>query len=81
MLLMTMIARLTDALPLAASVQDDTHMTSGKSLVDYQNQAKLLFRKMNQMSPVRGSVETGPYLFQFVDFFRWFLSLKSSNRS
>jgi vesicle transport protein SEC22 len=61
---MTMIARLADALPLAASVQDDTHVNSGRSLVDYQNQAKLLFRKMSATSPARGSVETGPYIFQ-----------------
>ena len=64
MVLMTMIARLQDALPLAASVNDDAHMQSGRSMVEYQNQAKQLFRKMNQNSPIRGSVETGPYLFQ-----------------
>ena len=59
-----MLARLADALPLSASVLDDTHLQSGRSLVEYQNQAKQLFRRMNQNSPVRGSVETGPYLFQ-----------------
>ena len=66
MLLMTMIARLADALPLSASVHDDTHLQSGRSLVEYQNQAKQLFRRMNLNSPVRGSVETGPYLFQYL---------------
>lgn len=66
MVLMTMIARLVDALPLAASVHDDTHTNNGQSLVDYQNQAKLLFRKMNAGSPVRGSLETGPYLFHYL---------------
>lgn len=60
-----MIARLQDALPLAASVNDDAHMQSGRSMVEYQNQAKQLFRKMNQNSPIRGSVETGPYLFHY----------------
>lgn len=64
MLLMTMIARLADALPLAASVHDDTHVQAGRSMIEYQNQAKQLFRKMNTNSPIRGSVETGPYLFQ-----------------
>jgi vesicle transport protein SEC22 len=59
-----MIARLTDALPLTASVQDENDLQSGRSLVEYQNQAKQLFRRMNHNSPVRGSVETGPYLFQ-----------------
>ena len=64
MLLMTMIARLNDALPLTASVHDETQLQSGRSLVEYQNQAKQLFRRMNANSPVRGSIETGPYLFQ-----------------
>ncbi len=62
-----MIARLADALPLAASVQDDTHnANSGRNMVDYQNQAKSLFRKMTSTSPARGSVESGPYVFQWV---------------
>ena len=69
MLLMTMIARLSDALPLAASVHDDVHLQSGRTLVEYQNQAKQLFKKMNSNSPVRGTIETGPYLFQYVQFF------------
>lgn len=60
-----MIARLSDALPLSASVHDDTHLQSGRSLVEYQNQAKQLFRRMNQNSPVRGSIETGIYLFHY----------------
>ena len=37
---------------------------AGRGLIEYQNQAKQLFRKMNQGSPNRGSLETGPYLFQ-----------------
>ena len=32
--------------------------------MEYQNQAKQLFRRMNQSSPTRGSLETGPYFFQ-----------------
>lgn len=64
MVLMTMIARLADALPLSASVHDDTHIQAGRSMVEYQNQAKQLFRRMNHNSPTRGSVETGPFLFQ-----------------
>jgi len=62
---MTMIARLTDALPLCASVHDDTHGQAGRSMVEYQNQAKQLFRKMNRNSPARGSVESGAYLFHY----------------
>jgi vesicle transport protein SEC22 len=64
MAFMTMIARLSDGLPLSASVQDDVHTNSGRSIVEYQNQAKQLFKRMNTNSPARGTVETGPYLFQ-----------------
>lgn len=60
-----MIARLADALPLTASVHEDSHIQSGRSMVEYQNQAKQLFRRMNTNSPVRGTVETGPYLFHY----------------
>ncbi len=62
MVLMTMIARISDGLPLSASVQDDVQ--SGRSMVEYQNQAKQLFRRMNSNTPTRGSVETGSYFFQ-----------------
>lgn len=37
---------------------------SGKSVLEYQNQAKMLFRKLGPQSPNRCSIETGPYLFQ-----------------
>lgn len=37
---------------------------SGKSILEYQNQAKMLFRKLGPHSPQRCSIETGPYLFQ-----------------
>lgn len=39
---------------------------SGKSVLEYQNQAKMLFRKLGPHSPPRCSIETGPYLFQYV---------------
>jgi len=39
-------------------------LQSGKNILEYQNQAKLLFRKLNTLSPSRCSIETGPYLFQ-----------------
>ncbi|XP_015793015.1 vesicle-trafficking protein SEC22b-B [Tetranychus urticae] len=63
MVLMTMIARVSDGLPLAASVQDDRQM--GRNVVDYQNQAKMLFRKLNFESPKQMSLETGNYLFHY----------------
>ncbi|KAG7171467.1 Vesicle-trafficking protein SEC22b-like 2 [Homarus americanus] len=61
MVLMVMIARVSDGLPLAASLQDDEQ--SGRSLVDYQNQAKMLFKKLTVNSPNRCTIETGPYVF------------------
>jgi len=63
MVLMTMIARIADGLPLAASMQEEEQ--TGRSLLEYQSQAKQLFRKMNVNSPNRGSLETGPYLFHY----------------
>jgi vesicle transport protein SEC22 len=62
MVLMTMIARVADGLPLAATMQEDEQ--SGRSILDYQNQAKMLFRKLGPQSPPRCTIETGPYLFQ-----------------
>lgn len=61
---MTMIARVGDGLPLAASMQEVEE--SGRSLTDYQNQAKLLFRKLNQQSPDRCSIESGKMLFHYL---------------
>lgn len=76
---MTMIARLADALPLSASVHDDTHIQAGRSMVEYQNQAKQLFRRMNHNSPTRGSVETGPFLFQYAfNINQFFLDMNKS---
>ena len=63
MILMTMIARIGDGLPLAASQQDD-HF--GPNLLEYQSQAKQLFKKMNSSSPSKGSLETKPYLFHYL---------------
>lgn len=86
MVLLTMIARVSDGLPLAASVQDDemvclvplppamTHLPfvlscflflqQGRSYLEYQNQAKMLFRKLHLQSPNQLSIESGPYYFQ-----------------
>ncbi|CAK8673839.1 unnamed protein product [Clavelina lepadiformis] len=63
MVLMTMIARVGDGLPLAASMQEDEQ--TGRSLTDYQNQAKLLFRKLNNQSPDRCTIESGKMLFHY----------------
>ncbi|OTF82442.1 vesicle-trafficking protein SEC22b-A-like protein [Euroglyphus maynei] len=65
MVLMTMIARISDGLPLAASIQDDE--TIGRNIVNYQNQAKHLFRKMNVHSPSQMSIETDPFIFHILN--------------
>jgi len=59
-----MIARAADGLPLAASLQEDEQ--SGRSLLEYQNQAKGLFKKLTVHSPAKVSIETGPYIFHYV---------------
>lgn len=64
MILLTMIARIGDGLPLAAAMQDDEQ--SGRSILEYQNQAKMLFRKLGPQSPTRCSIETGQYLFHYL---------------
>jgi len=61
---MTWIARIGDGLPLAASIPEDEE--SGKGVMDYQNQAKMLFRKLNHQSPSKCTIETGPYLFHYL---------------
>ncbi len=83
MLLITMVARVADGLPLAASIQQDDQVRRhregsganelkdlvvspklGKAVVDYQNQAKRLFKTLTPTSPNKCSIESGPYLFQ-----------------
>ncbi|XP_050308324.1 vesicle-trafficking protein SEC22b-B [Anthonomus grandis grandis] len=64
MALMTMIARIADGLPLAATMQEDEQ--TGRNILDYQNQAKMLFRKLGPQSPPRCTIETGPYLFHYL---------------
>eukprot|EP00095_Tigriopus_kingsejongensis_P001825 maker-scaffold10_size831480-snap-gene-3.26 protein:Tk01825 transcript:maker-scaffold10_size831480-snap-gene-3.26-mRNA-1 annotation:"vesicle-trafficking protein sec22b-b" len=64
MVLMTMVARVADGLPLAASIQEDEEL--GKNVVDYQNQAKRLFKTLTATSPIKCSIESGPYLFHYI---------------
>ncbi|XP_012284456.1 vesicle-trafficking protein SEC22b-B [Orussus abietinus] len=64
MVLLTMIARIADGLPMAATMQEDEQ--SGRSILEYQNQAKMLFRKLGPQSPTRCTIETGPYLFHYL---------------
>ncbi|CAK6955306.1 vesicle-trafficking protein SEC22b-B [Scomber scombrus] len=64
MVLLTMIARLADGLPLAASMQEDEQL--GRDLQQYQSQAKQLFRKLNDQSPTRCTLEAGSMAFHYV---------------
>ncbi|CAH1787521.1 unnamed protein product [Owenia fusiformis] len=64
MVLMTMIARVADGLPLAASVQEDEQ--TGRNMMEHQNQAKSLFKKLNMSSPSRCSLESGPVTFHYL---------------
>uniref|UniRef100_A0A674MCM3 Vesicle-trafficking protein SEC22b n=1 Tax=Takifugu rubripes TaxID=31033 RepID=A0A674MCM3_TAKRU len=68
MILLTMIARVADGLPLAASIQEDEQvsMKSGRDLQQYQSQAKQLFRKLNAQSPDRCTLEAGDVNFHYM---------------
>ncbi|KAM6989914.1 vesicle-trafficking protein SEC22b-A [Tautogolabrus adspersus] len=63
MVSLTMIARVADGLPLAASIQEDDQ--SGRDLQQYQSQAKQLFRKLNAQSPDRCTLEAGTMNFHY----------------
>uniref|UniRef100_A0A3Q3XDE1 SEC22 homolog B, vesicle trafficking protein (gene/pseudogene) n=1 Tax=Mola mola TaxID=94237 RepID=A0A3Q3XDE1_MOLML len=64
MILLTMIARVADGLPLAASIQEDEQ--SGRDLQQYQSQAKQLCRKLNAQSPERCTLEAGEMTFHYI---------------
>ncbi|XP_034559477.1 vesicle-trafficking protein SEC22b-A [Notolabrus celidotus] len=64
MITLTMIARVADGLPLAASIQEDEQ--SGRDLQQYQSQAKQLFRRLNAQSPDRCTLEAGEMNFHYV---------------
>ncbi|MBA0658682.1 hypothetical protein Goklo_010866 [Gossypium klotzschianum] len=65
MVKMTMIARVTDGLPLAEGLDD------GRDLVDaemYKQQVKALFKNLSKghNEASRMSIETGPYVFHYI---------------
>eukprot|EP00245_Coleochaete_scutata_P007014 TRINITY_DN21969_c0_g1_i1.p1 TRINITY_DN21969_c0_g1~~TRINITY_DN21969_c0_g1_i1.p1 ORF type:complete len:221 (+),score=42.85 TRINITY_DN21969_c0_g1_i1:185-847(+) len=66
MVKLTLIARVTDGLPLAEGLDDGREGT--KDLELYKQQAKTLFKKMSQgqSSASRMSIETGPYYFHYI---------------
>lgn len=63
MLLSTQIARVSDTLPLAQSV-DETQ--AGTDLSEYKQQAKMIFRKLTPTSETRCSIDSGPVALQYV---------------
>ncbi|KAI8808669.1 Longin-like domain-containing protein [Cladochytrium replicatum] len=62
MLRSTIIARLADGLPLAASMDDE----EGVDISEYKNQAKQIFKRLSTDSETRCSVESGPYYFHYL---------------
>jgi hypothetical protein len=64
MVKLTMVARVTDGLPLAEGLDDGRDQ---KDADFYKQQAKLLFKNLSkgQHEASRMSIETGPYYFQY----------------
>lgn len=65
MVKLTMIARVTDGLPLAEGLDDGREQ---RDLEFYKQQAKSLFKKLShgQHEPSRMSIETGPFIFHYI---------------
>ncbi|KAF9599293.1 hypothetical protein IFM89_036591 [Coptis chinensis] len=65
MVKLTMIARVTDGLPLARGLEDGRDQ---KDADFYKQQAKALFKNLSkgQNHPSRMSIETGPYVFHYI---------------
>ncbi|KAI9144718.1 Longin-like domain-containing protein [Paraphysoderma sedebokerense] len=59
----TIIARVQDGLPLAASMDDDR---SSGDLTEYKNQAKLIFKKLTPQSEPRMSIESGQFTLHYL---------------
>lgn len=64
MVKLTMIARVTDGLPLAEGLDDGRDMQDAEF---YKQQVKALFKNLSrgQNEASRMSIETGPYVFQY----------------
>ncbi|KAF8639994.1 hypothetical protein AX17_001240 [Amanita inopinata Kibby_2008] len=59
----TTIVRASDALPLAASVDDEQ---TEKALQEHKQQAKVIFRRITPNSEPRCSIESGPYTLHYL---------------
>ncbi|KAI8924215.1 Longin-like domain-containing protein [Entophlyctis helioformis] len=58
----TLIARVADGLPLAASMDDE----EADNLTDYKAQAKQLFKSLSQNAEQRCSLDSPPYVFHYM---------------
>ncbi|CAN6457688.1 unnamed protein product [Victoria cruziana] len=65
MVKLTMLARVTDGLPLAEGLDDGRDVNNVEL---YKQQAKSLFKNLSnsQNDPSRMSIETGPYVFHYI---------------
>lgn len=65
MVKLTMIARVTDGLPLVEGLDDGPDVPDADL---YKKQAKKLFANLSRglNDPSRMSIETGPYMFQYL---------------
>ncbi|KAI7903215.1 Longin-like domain-containing protein [Cokeromyces recurvatus] len=59
----TIIARVSDGLPLAASMDDEQ---VENELAEYKGQAKTIFKRLNMNSEPRCSIESGKYVFHYI---------------
>lgn len=63
MVRMVLIARVIDGLPLVASMEDEV---TDQDLGNYKNQAKILCKRLNDNSPARCTIDTGPMCFHYI---------------
>ncbi|OCH95982.1 snare-like protein [Obba rivulosa] len=59
----TIVVRASDALPLAASVDDEQ---TEQALQEHKQQAKLIFRRITPNAEPRCSIESGPYTLHYL---------------
>ncbi|SAM01056.1 hypothetical protein [Absidia glauca] len=59
----TIIARVSDGLPLAASMDDEQ---VEMELAEYKGQAKTIFKRLNTNSEPRCSIDSGNYVFHYI---------------
>ena len=70
-----MVGRLSDGLPLTASIQESENQL-GSNFVDYQKQAKKIIKALSDRSPKKCSIESEQYYFHYIiEFGACFLTL------